>query len=225
MVAHEQHVGAGIALNNETYHYPAGGGSMSVSVQSKGTKVYGNLVAYTSSGIAAWGQLAESSFDDVLIYNNTFVDNNVQVALGSKPKTRGKFMNNILLSLSSGTRDVEGTSLSGMTAKNNYFSQGNPGGNYVHAGNRFTGLAIAKMSGWRAVTNHDQINWRDFVVASGSSVLGAGDNEPLQTSTSAENYQLDHNAAEHRSPMDMGGLTFATPISRRPMAPTALSGT
>ena len=134
-------------------------------------------------------------------------------------------MNNILLSISSGTRDVEGTSLNGMIAKNNYFSQGNPGGDYVHAGNRFTGLKIAKMSGWRAVTNRDQINWRDFVVASGSSVLGAGDDEPSRTATSAENYQLDHNAAEHGRPMDMGGLTFATPVSRRPMPPTALSGT
>jgi hypothetical protein len=218
-------VGAGIALNNETYHYPAGGGSMSVSVQSQRTKVYGNLVAYTGAGIAVWGQLPESSFDDLLIYNNTLVDNNIQVTMNAKPKPRGKFVNNILLSLSSGTRDVEGTSLNGMVAKNNYFSQGNPGGNFVHAGNRFTGLTIAKMSGWRAVTNADQINWRDFVVASGSSALGAGDDEPLRTATSAENYELDHNAAEHRSPMDMGGLTFATPVNRRPMAPTALSGT
>jgi hypothetical protein len=110
-------------------------------------------------------------------------------------------------------------------AKNNYFSQGNPGGDYVHAGNRFTGLKIAKMSGWRAVTSLDQISWRDFVVASGSPVIGAGDNEPADTANAAQDYQLDYNAAEHSRPMDMGGLTFATPTQRRPMAPTALSGT
>ena len=218
-------VGPGIVLNNEKYHYPVGGGTMSIDIQTQRAKVYGNLVAYTSQGIALWHTLAETSFDGTLIYNNTLVDNNTQVAMSASPKPSAKFLNNILLSLSSGTRDVEGTNLNGMAARNNYFSQGSPGGNYVHAGNRFTGLTIAKMSGWRAVTNRDQITWRDFVVAGGSSVLGAGDDEPVRTSTSAQNYQLDHNTAEHRQPMDMGGLTFATPVKRRPMAPSSLSGT
>jgi parallel beta-helix repeat protein len=218
-------VGAGIALNNELYHYPEGGGSLSTSVQAKRAKIYGNLVAYTSTGLTMWGQLSSTSFDGTLIYNNTFVDNNTQVNMGSKPKPNSRFINNILLSLSSGTSDVGGTSLSGMVARNNYFSRGNPGGDYAHAGNRFTGSTIAKMSGWRAVTSREQISWRDFVVASGSSVIGAGDDEPRRTSDITNDYVLDHNKAEHGSPMDMGGLTFATPVVRRPMAPTALSGT
>jgi hypothetical protein len=219
-------VGGGIILNNEAYHYPAGGGSQSVSVQSKRAKIYGNLIAYTNQGIGVWGNnVQESSFDGLLIYNNTLVDNNTQVAMGTKPKPGAKFVNNILLSLSSGTRDVEGTNLGGMTAKNNYFSQGDPGGGYTHAGNRFAGLTIAKMSGWRAVTNVDQISWRDFVVASGSDTIGAGDDEPLNTATSAQDYRLDYNEAEHQRPMDMGGLTFSTSLNRRrPMAPIALSG-
>jgi len=37
--------------------------------------------------------------------------------------------------------------------------------------------------------------------------------------------QVDYNTAEHSTPMDMGGLTFATPAGPRPMAPTALTGT
>jgi parallel beta-helix repeat protein len=217
-------VGAGIALNNELYHYPDGGGTLSTDVQVRRTKVYNNLVAYTGSGLAIWGALSNSSFDGTLIFNNTFVDNNVQVTMSSKPKPGAKFVNNILLSLSSGTRDVEGTALGGMTARNNYFSQGNPGGDYVHAGNRFTGLRIGKMSGWRAVTSRDQISWRDFVVASGSPVIGAGDDEPRRMSDATNDYSFDFNKAEHGSPMDMGGLTFATPIAPRPMAPTALSG-
>jgi parallel beta-helix repeat protein len=218
-------VGAGIALNNENYHYPVGGGSFSTDVQVRRTKIYNNLVAYTTSGLALWGALSSTSFDGTLIYNNTFVDNNTQVTMSSKPKPGSKFINNILLSLSSGTRDVEGTSLNGMVARNNYFSQGNPGGDYVHAGNRFTGLRIAKMSGWRAVTSRDQISWRDFIVASGSPVIGAGDSEPRLTSDNTNDYVLDYNKAEHGAPMDMGGLTFATPTVRRPMAPTALTGT
>jgi hypothetical protein len=218
-------VGAGIALNNELYHYPAGGGGMSTDIQVRRTKVYNNLVAYTTSGLAIWGALPESSFDGTLIYNNTFVDNNIQVTMSTKPKPGAKFINNILLSLSSGTRDVDGTALGGMVARNNYFSQGNPGGDYVHAGNRFAGLAIAKMSGWRAVTSRDQISWRDFVLASGSTAIGAGDEEPRRTADSTNNYDLDYNVAEHSSPMDLGGLTFATPTNPRPRAPTALTGT
>lgn len=218
-------VGAGIALNNERYHYPVGGGSQSTSVQTQRTKIYGNLVAYTSSGIAFWSGLAESSFDDVLIYNNTLVDNNTQVAMNSVPKPGAKFTNNVLLSLSAGTKDVEGTNLSGMVAKNNYFSQGNPGGGWAHTGNRFTGLKLGKMSGWRALTSVDQVSWRDFVQTSGSTGIGAGDDEPRRTSDATNNYALDYNTAEHSTPMDLGGLTFATPTGPRPMAPTGLTGT
>jgi len=218
-------VGAGIALNNEAYHYPQGGGGMSTDIQVKRTKVYNNLVAYTTSGIAVWGALAESSFDGTLIYNNTLVDNNIQVTMSTKPKPGSKFINNVLLSLSSGTKDVDGTSLNGMVARNNYFSQGNPGGDYVHSGNRFTGLKIAKMSGWRAISSRDQVNWRDFVLAVGATGIGAGDDEPMRTADTTNNFGLDYNAAQHQSPMDLGGLTFATPTTPRPMAPTALSGT
>ncbi|HUQ53060.1 MAG TPA: right-handed parallel beta-helix repeat-containing protein, partial [Gammaproteobacteria bacterium] len=45
-------VGSGIVLNNESYHYPVGGGSLSTSVQAKRAKIYGNLVSFTSTGIA-----------------------------------------------------------------------------------------------------------------------------------------------------------------------------
>lgn len=218
-------VGPGIALNNEKYHYPSGGGSMNSSVQTKRAKVYGNLVANTRAGLTIWSGYEQSSYEDVLIYNNTFVDNESQLVLYGSPKPGSKFMNNILLSLSSGTHDVEGMDLNGMVAKNNYYSQGNPGGGYAHDGNRYTGLKIAKMSGWRAVSNVDQISWKDFVVASGSPVIGAGDEEPWRTSTNAQDYRLDYNSAEHKLPMDMGGLTFATPVGPRPLPPTVLSGT
>ena len=49
--------------------------------------------------------------------------------------------------------------------------------------------------------------------------------EPRRTSDTTNNFGLDYNTAEHSTPMDMGGLTFATPAGPRPMAPTALTGT
>lgn len=220
-------VGAGIAINNETYHYPAGGGSQSTSVQAKNTKIYGNLVAYTSSGIAIWGNLPESSFDNLLVYNNTLVDNNSQFWSMGKPIPGGKLVNNILLSLSSGTQDIAGsTSLRGMITKNNYFSRGDPGGDYSHTGNKYTGLTLTKMSGWRAIANRDQVTWRDFVLASGASGIKGGDSEPSLTSNASNNYNLDHNAASHNTPMDMGGLTFSSGSgSAQPAPPTGLTGT
>jgi hypothetical protein len=219
-------VGSGIALNNESYHYPVAGGSMSTSVQSKRAKIYGNLVAYTNTGIALWGQLPESSFDGTLIYNNTLVDNDTQFATSGKPTPGGKLVNNILLSLSSGTRDITGgTSLRGLLAENNYFSKGDPGGDYSHAGNRYTGVKLAKMSGWRAISSRQQVTWRDFVLSSGATAIAAGSEDPRRSSDATNNYHLDHNVATHNAPMDMGGLTYASGTERQPMAPSSLSGT
>ena len=218
-------VGSGIVLNNESYHYPIGGGKLDVSVQAKGAKIYGNLVAYTNTGIAFWGQLPESSFDGTLVYNNTFVDNNVQFATTGKPIPNSKFVNNILLSISPGTTDVSGVDLRGMVAKSNYLSKGDPGGDWSHSGNRYKGVSLSKMSGWRTITSRNQVTWRDFVLAPGATAIAAGDEEPRATATATQNFNLDHNAASHNKPMDMGGLTFATGDDAQPMPPTGLSGT
>ncbi len=79
-------VGAGIVLNNESYHYAVNGGELAANVQSRGAKVYGNLVAGTNTGFGFWGQFDQSTFDDVLVFNNTFVDNETQLTLRDKPK-------------------------------------------------------------------------------------------------------------------------------------------
>ncbi len=220
-------VGSGIVVNNELYHYPAGGGSLQTSVQAKGAKIYGNLVAFTATGIAFWGELPESSFDGALVYNNTLVDNNTQFSTLGKPIPNGKFINNILLSISSGTKDIAGTNLGGMVAKNNYFSKGNPGGSYSHTGNRYTGVTLTKMTGWRAITSRTQVTWRDFVLVRGATAIGAGDEEPRRVSDAVNNFSLDHNTAAYATPMDMGALTFASGVAGegKALPPTGLSGT
>ena len=215
-------VGAGIALNNEKYHYEAAIPLLS-TVLTQRAKVYGNLVAFTSSGIAVWGEFALTSFDGLLIFNNTLVDNNTQITVQSNPKPGSRFVNNVMLSLSSGTRDVSGTDLGGMIANNNYFSQGNPGGGYVSGGNRFAGLKLAKMSGWRAVSASQQVTWRDFGMQSDSAVIGAGDDEPRRMASGDNTYQLDYNTTDHNEPMDMGGLRFATQVAKTPSSPENLA--
>lgn len=214
-------VGAGIVLNNEKYHYDYG---LLSSIQTQGAKVYGNLVAYTSSGFAIWGEYTGSIFDSTLIFNNTFVDNDTQVTLQSdRPRPNSRFINNILLSLSSGTRDVSGTDLGGMIAKNNYFSQGNPGGGFAHTGNRYSGLQLTRMSGWRQISSRDQITWRDFQLKQGSAAISAGDDEPRRMANDSDTYQLDYNVATHNTPMDMGGLKYANLSTRLPSPPQNLA--
>jgi parallel beta-helix repeat protein len=206
-------VGAGIALNNEKYHYEATSNALPTGTQTQRAKIYGNLVAFTSSGLSMWGELATSTFDGTLIFNNTLVDNDTQMTLQSgRPRPSSRFINNILLSLSSGTRDVNGTDLGGMVAKNNYFSQGNPGGGYTQTGNRYSGLQLERMSGWRQIVSSDEVTWRDFTVIDGSTVIAAGDEEPRQMAEGDDTFQLDHNVAAHNAPMDMGAVRFVTAI-------------
>lgn len=213
-------VGAGIALNNEAYHY---GSQLQSSVQTQRAKVYGNLVAFTSAGIAVWGEYPLTSFDGTLIFNNTLVDNESQVSVGTKPMPNSRFENNILLSLSSGMRDVSGTKLGGMIAKSNYFSQGNPGGDYANGGNRFSGLELAKMSGWRSIGSREQVTWHDFDVQAGSTVIGAGDDEPRRMAAAGDTFELDYNKYDHNEPMDMGALRFGKIVVKQPAAPDNLA--
>ncbi len=217
-------VGAGIALNNESYHYQGHGGTLSSGVQSTHAKIYGNLVAYTSSGIGIFGQLENSRFDGTLIYNNTLVDNDVQFALltANVPLPNSQFINNILLSLSPGTKDVNVSSLNGMVAKNNYFSQGDPGGDFSSAGNRYDGIELVKMTGWRSVKDSKALSWRDFQVKPGASTIGAGDDTPRTKATKADTYNVDYNGKAFGEPLDMGGLRFDS-LHHVPGSPGGLS--
>jgi parallel beta-helix repeat protein len=218
-------VGAGIALNNEAYHYDMPQNGLATTVQSRDAKVYANLVAFASSGVSFWGQLEQSSFDNAMVFNNTFVDNGTQVTMEQKPKPGASFVNNIVLSLSPGTRDVDRTTLGGMIARNNYFGNGDPGGDYSHASNRYTGLTLARMSDWRTFRDANQLTWNDFLVLSGSSVIGAG-GDVLQTLSLGDNtFNLDFNRQPHNTPMDIGALSFSELDINTPKKPRELVAT
>lgn len=217
--------GAGIALNNERYHYTSDGRSLAQSVQTRGARIYANLVAGTSSGIAFWGQLDATSFEDVLVLNNTFVDNDVQVRAQGKPKPGSHLINNILLSLSSGTRDVDGVELGGMSAASNYLSQGDPGGDWRDPGNRYQGITLARMTGWRSLTRRNQMSWRDFEVQPDSTVIGNGSAAPREMSQGDNTYTLDFNEQPFHEPMSMGALRFSSTPFLVPKKPTEVRGT
>jgi hypothetical protein len=216
-------VGAGIAINNEDYHYAVNGGELPADVQSRQAKVYQNLVAGASSGIGIWGQFAESTFDDLLVFNNTLVDNETQLALRDKPKTGGKLINNILVSISPDTSDADGA-LAGMAARANYFSRGNSGGDIDDLG-LYTGLALTRTSGWRAANDPNAIRWQDFAILAGSAGIGAGDEEPRAMSQGDNTYALDFNRLSHNAPMDLGALRFTTTPFKRPKKPVRVGAT
>jgi len=218
-------VGGGIVLNNEAYHYAVNGGELAATVQSRGAKIYGNLVAGTSHGLGFWGAFDQTSFDDVMVFNNTFVENETQLVLRDKPKTGSKFLNNILLSIGSDNRDVDGTTTEGMVARSNYFSRGTPGGDFTAPNNVVTGLALARMVGWRAINRADDIDWQDFQIRGGSRGIGAGDNEPRSMSQGDNTYDRDFNGLPHNSAMDLGALHYSDRPIKTPKKPIRINAT
>jgi hypothetical protein len=166
-------VGAGIAINDEKYHYKAGGGSLPDDIQSKDVKIENNVVVYTSSGIALWSAAPQASHDNLIITSNTLIDNDRQMSgLGTKAPG-GLLADNVLISISKGTRDVDTSKLYGLTARHNYFSQGDPGGALSHADNG-RDFALRKRSGWRSIASIDDVDWEELArIARSSRVDGA----------------------------------------------------
>jgi hypothetical protein len=171
-------VGAGIAINNESYHYPSGGGSLSTDVQSKDVKIEGNVVTNTAAGIALWSALPATSHDNLIVTNNTLIDNRRQLSGLGTPAPGGMLADNVLLSLSSGTADVDSSKLSGLTARNNYFSKGDPGGELSDAGNRYDGVALRETFTWRTIDSADDVDWEYFASIAGTSTASADDGPP-----------------------------------------------
>jgi hypothetical protein len=134
-------------------------------------------------------------------------------------------LNNIVLSVTSGTQDVDTTNLNGMVARSNYFSQGDPGGNLSHGGNRYDGLVLQRMAGWRSLNRLEDLAWEDFAIEPGSSAIGTGDGEPLQMSLSDNMIGLDFTGQPHNTPMDMGAIRFGATATRTPRNPTEMHGT
>ncbi|HEY3518764.1 MAG TPA: hypothetical protein VGL98_17065, partial [Gammaproteobacteria bacterium] len=135
---------------------------------SKDVKIEGNLVANTSSGIALWSALPQTSLENLSVTNNTLIDNDRQISGLSTAAPGGLLTNNVLLSLSAGTADVDSSKLSGITARSNYFSQGDPGGDLSNDGNRYGGIALSKTSGWRTIDSIDGVDWEKFASIAGS---------------------------------------------------------
>jgi hypothetical protein len=172
-------VGAGIAINDEKYHYKAGGGSLPDDIQSKDVKIQDNVVVYTSSGIALWSAAPQASHDNLIVTGNILIDNDRQIRGLDKKAPGGLLADNVLLSVSAGTADVDSSELSGMTARNNYFSRGDPGGELGHGDNRHDGSALSRKKDWRTITSIDDVDWDELArMARTSANRSANESKP-----------------------------------------------
>jgi hypothetical protein len=80
------------------------------------------------------------------------------------------------------------------------------------------------MAGWRSIDSVDDLSWVDFAIASGSSVIGNGDGEPLQLALGDSGLGLDFNAQPHNVPMDLGAIRFSDVFAKTPKTPTDMAG-
>jgi len=135
--------------------------------------------------------------------------------LSGRPMPGSQFVNNILYSATSGTKDVNGAP-SGLTATNNYFSQGDPGAPFSNAGNRYNGLQLARMTGWRAIKDRAQVSWRDFAPAAVSMTNSAGIS--IAALASVDLFNVDFNSKPHNNPFDMGAVSKGS--GKVPKGPT-----
>ncbi|HEU4617065.1 MAG TPA: right-handed parallel beta-helix repeat-containing protein [Gammaproteobacteria bacterium] len=215
-------VGPGLALNNESYQYASEGGSLPGSAILHDVSIYDNLVAGTKVGIAFWGEMTTTNWQNVVVAHNTFVENQQQIAIvNDRPFSNARIVNNIFMSITSGTQDYSGLTVgSGITWANNYWSGDRPS-QAGSPGDVKGGLQLNKMTGWRSLKAYTDVTWRDFQPVSGSKTLGAG-SEAVKAIVTA-----DYNEKPWAMPPDMGGVSASSAApstdARVPKAPHGLS--
>jgi parallel beta-helix repeat protein len=219
-------VGAGIAMDNESYEFVGGSTTSGGQYTGHGSlcplgaygnyagrrtlcpdalqnlTIYDNLVAGTSAGLAVWYADYPADYTGIRVFNNTFVDNEQQVYLGGQNAAQFEVRNNLFMSLTPGMVDVIGSNY-GIAFDTNYWSQGKPttvgSTPLASATDVLGGAVLVKMSGWRNVWSGDQIDARSFMPAARSSSLGRGSGEGLF-------FDTDFFGRELRDPVDLGGI-------------------
>lgn len=171
-------VGQGIVINNEKYQFSSvGKGFLPDSAILKNVRIYNNLVTRTAAGIGIWGQHDATNYSNVIIANNTLVDNDVQLAIFQDRFSGGGniIANNIFLSLSSGVEDHKGINVSsGLKFVSNYWGN-KPSKSFLSSSSDVIGGAqLSKMSGWRSISSISAVTAQDFTPLSSSSTIGEG---------------------------------------------------
>lgn len=238
-------VGPGIAMDSEAYEFVGGPTTSRGAFTGKGAlcplgaygnyagkesalcpdalqniRIYDNLVAGTSAGLAAWFADYPAAYTNVRVYNNTFVDNEAQMSLGGQIAYDYIVANNIFLSLTAGMVDVSGSNY-GMTFDTNYWSRGRPqtvGSTPLSSSTDIIGGAeIAQMTGWRNIIDGHRPEARSFAPNSRSSTLGKGTEGGLF-------FDRDFFGDPLRHPVDLGAIAGSEQASPVPTPSPAGAG-
>ena len=220
-------VGPGIAMDNESYEFVGGSTTSGTQFTGNGSlcplgaygnyggehadlcpdalqniDIYDNLVAGTASGLAVWYADYPAAYTNVRVFNNTLVDNRQQLTLGGQRASHFIVRNNIFLSLSPETLDVDGSNY-GMTFDTNYWSQGKPptvGSDPLSSADDLTaGADLARMTGWRSITDVHSIDAASFAPTRASATLGRGSAQGLF-------FAADYFGAALHQPLDLGAI-------------------
>jgi parallel beta-helix repeat protein len=157
----------GISLNDEGSSTYAG---------TEGTKIYGNLIANTTGGIALRTQHTDSILKDTEVYNNTLIDNTTGILITDGPYENSFVKNNIIWCTgerSSCTQASVPTSHSGLTFDRNLWStkpaDGAKGSNDLP----YAAPQVNKTSGWKNVALGG-LTGKEFALSLGSPAIGSG---------------------------------------------------
>jgi len=139
-------------------------------------QIYGNIVAFTQSGLFIDCSYVGSEFRDSVVYNNTFIDNYYDIRISGQTFSNSNIKNNIFWRITADAGSIYSGSdtTTGLTWSHNYWSV-DPCGT-CDADDNMVGPGtpgLSKTTGWRAMTAGVVVG-TEFKVVDGSSCIDAG---------------------------------------------------
>ena len=159
----------GISLNDEADSSYAG---------SEGNKIYGNYIANTSAGLSLRSQHVDGLFKDNEVYNNTLVDNTVQLNIPDNvgSKCSGSYIRNNIMWCTGGRTCTQATipnTHTGLTLSHNLWSSAPEAAAQGTGDPTYAAPQLQKLSGWQSYTLGG-IDASDFGLRSTSTAIDAG---------------------------------------------------
>lgn len=166
--------GPGIGINNEPFCEQQAT-SNGLETGSKRITITNNLVSYTSVGMFMWAEVSSSSFEDIAIVNNTFIDNDYEFQAIQAKVSNLIVKNNIFAALSAPQNSVKSFNISGtFSFDHNYWNTKPSYSAVLGANDIYSGLTLSKNSGWRQTSSPLDYKADFFKPLSSSSTIAKG---------------------------------------------------
>ena len=205
--------GAGIVFNNEQSRYTSaygGYGTLGPSDVTSNVNVYNNLVAFTEAGLGIWGQVSITNYENVNVFNNTFVG--YQIAISKFMNAENHNVNNVSGAdtyIQNNIWKNEGAdstnTISTYTSSRIHFDYNawNGAGGIAGANDVAGSITLAKNTGWQSLSVIGDVTSADFICST-AGISGAA----LSSILSGQGVTTDHDGTTLNSPPDLGGLVY-----------------